>query len=256
MKISLDPVGSLWRSAWRLYADRFAVVTEIILPPVLLLGLGNILKVFIGSPIVIAGSVLLAAGVLLSIVAGAAILYSFHHATGFEESYRAVGGLFWQLVWIAILVGIASIGGFVMLVIPGIWLAVSMAFSNYALVLEGKRGFAAMVQSREYIRGYWWAIFGRMALLVCVFIVTYVVVGVPFALVGGGAIGSAIASAIITLFIAPFSIAYYYTIYRNLVTLKSDIHSEPSSGWKTFIVVAQIVGAICILVAIAGMAFR
>jgi hypothetical protein len=254
MKVSLDSLGVLWRNAWRLYTDRFAVVTTIVLAPSVLLGLGDIFKYVGGLPISIAGSILLACGVLLSIVAGAATIHSLHHSTGFDESYRAGGRLLWPLILIALLMGFAVLGGFVMLIIPGVWLAIMLIFSNYVLVIEGKHGFAALTESREYVKGYWWAIFGRIILLIIVFLVAYVIVSIPFGLVGG-MIGRALASTIVTLFIVPFSVAYYYTIYRNLVALKPHVQNEHASGKKTFIIIAQVVGAVFVILVLMGAGF-
>ncbi len=252
--MKMNSVGSLWQSAWKLYTDRFAIITQIIIIPVVVLGLGNILKAIGGLSFSIAGSILLAAGVLLSIVANAAIIHLFEHSSGLEESYVAAGRLFWRLIWLGILIIFALFGGFAMLVVPGVLLMVGFVFANYALILEGKHGFEALTTSREYVKGYWWSVFGRLLLLLLGFVVAYIVIGLPFASIGGK-IGGALASTIITLFIAPFSIAYYYTMYRNLVSLKPQVHDGTVKSSKTFIIVAQAVAAFIVLIAVLGIIF-
>lgn len=252
-EMKMDSVGSLWRTAWKTYADRFDVLTKIIVVPVLFLALGNILMAIGGLPIALAGSLFLAAGVLLSIVAAAAIIYSLHHTTGFDESYRAGGRLFWRLIWISILAGFAILGGFFIFIIPGAWLWVGFVFSSYIMVIEGKSGFEALTESREYVRGYWWAVFGRVLLVAIVYIVAGIIIGIPFSLIGGGAIGRAISSMIITLFFIPFATAYSYTMYRNLAALKPGVHTGAARKGKTFIVVIQVIGVIAALIIAVGI---
>ncbi len=248
----MDSVGSLWRSTWKLYADRFVAVTQIILPPLALLGLGDIFRAIGGAPFLIIGSVSLAAGVLLSIVANAAILRSFHYGTGFEESYRTAAEIFWRLISVSLLVAFATVGAFAMFIIPGVWLMVGFIFANYALVLEEKHGFDALLQSREYVRGYWWAMFGRLILIVLAFGITAIVVNITFTLIGGR-IGGAIASTIITLVMAPLLIAYYYTMYRNIIAVKQHAAGDAPKGSKAFIVVAQAVGILVVIAAAIGV---
>ena len=49
----------------------------------------------------------------------------------------------------------------VMLIIPGIWLAFALVLRPYTLVLEKRKGIDALRQSKDYIKGYWWAVLGR-----------------------------------------------------------------------------------------------
>ena len=252
--MKMDSIGSLWRSAWKMYTDRFALATQIIVPAVVLIGLGNVLKALGVLPFAVAGSVVLAAGALVSIVASAALVNVFHRGTSFEESYRAAGRLFWRLIWMTILMAVAELGGAIMLVIPGIWLVVGFIFASYVVILEDTYGLAALVKSRAYVRGYWWAIFGRLVLLIISYLVIYIVVGIPFAAIGG-AVGNAIAATIITLFFIPFAIAYYYAMYRNLVTLKPAVQQSTSQEGKKFIVVAQVVGVIVAILIAIGIVY-
>jgi hypothetical protein len=247
-KLSLESIGSLFGDAWELYRERCGELTEILLSPVALLLAGDVLLT--QGPLFYALAVLLhLVGLLLLVVAVAAVIHSLHHHTDVEASYHAGAAVFFPFIWLAILMGIALLGGTVMLVIPGIFLAVAFAFSNFVLVLEGKRGSQALVKSRAYAKGYWWAIFGRIILLsLCMFAV-YLVIGLPFGILFGQA-GTNFISTLLLLVIAPFSLAYYYTIYKNLKTLKSETHPDHTSPGKTFIVVAQIVGIIFLLVVV------
>ena len=245
-KISLDPIEKLFRDAWNLYVERFAVTAQIFAGAVILLGFGNIFQAA-GYPFSIAGMILSVAGLLLFLVSTAACIHALHHKENFEASYRAGGSLFLPLVWAAILMFLAWVGGATLLIIPGLFLGIGMVFTNYVLVIEGRRGISALAASRGYVRGYWWAVFGRVILLGLIAAFLLFLVGVPFALVGG-AIGQAIASALVLFFLAPFSAAYYYAVYKNLRELKPHHAGAPVAEGKTFLVVAQIVGIVAIIV--------
>jgi hypothetical protein len=52
-----------------------------------------------------------------------------------------------------ILVGLASIGGLILFIIPGIYIGVRLAVSIEALVVEGRRGTQAMGRSWELVGG-------------------------------------------------------------------------------------------------------
>jgi len=50
--------------------------------------------------------------------------------------------------------------GLLLLVIPGVYLAVRWYFVTPAVVVEGARGAAALRRSSELVRGNWWRVFG------------------------------------------------------------------------------------------------
>lgn len=243
--MTLESIGSLFGDAWDLYVERCGPLTEILLSPIALLLAGDIFLT--QGPLFYALAVALHfIGMLLLVVAVAAVIYSIHHKADVDTSYRAAAGLFFPLIWMAILVGIAVLGGVVMLVIPGIFLMVALMFANFILVLEGKRGQRALIASRAYTKGYWWAIFGRMILLLLSMLGVYLVIGIPFMILFGRA-GSNFISTLLLLFAAPFSLAYHYTIYKNLKALKPESHPDHATPRNTFIVVAQVVGIILLV---------
>jgi hypothetical protein len=71
--------------------------------------------------------------VIVSIIASVALLSAFAKSTDFAASYQTGIRLFWALIWLVILVSLVAIGGFVMLVIPGIILTIQLAFVSYVL---------------------------------------------------------------------------------------------------------------------------
>jgi hypothetical protein len=61
----------------------------------------------------------------------------------------------------AMLIFVAGVAlGFVLLIVPGIWLAVRWYFVTQAVVVDGRRGAAALERSAELVDGSWWRVVG------------------------------------------------------------------------------------------------
>ena len=66
------------------------------------------------------------------------------------------------LIWLGILYGVGLIPAFILLVIPGIWLAVAWSLSYPALLHEGLGATGALGRSFKLVRGRWWPTFGAL----------------------------------------------------------------------------------------------
>jgi hypothetical protein len=64
---------------------------------------------------------------------------------------------------VTILAGLGVLAGLCLLVLPGIWLAVSWAIAVPVLLAEGARGSKALGRSYRLVKGRWW---GTLAVLV------------------------------------------------------------------------------------------
>lgn len=78
-----------------------------------------------------------------------------------EKESKAAWSLLLPFFWINILVGLIVFGGTILLILPGIYLAVSLSMADIILLDRDTRGSKALSESRELIRGRWWATFGR-----------------------------------------------------------------------------------------------
>jgi hypothetical protein len=244
-KMSLNSISSLFRESWDLYQERFHVLVEIILLPVLVLILGYIL-IALGSPFSIAGAVIVCVGEIIFVFSSLALIFSVHHNAGVDASYKAVTRWFLPLIWLVILDMLVLLGGAVMLIIPAIWLSVGLTFVTYVLVIEDRRGLDVLRQSRDYVKGYWWAILGRMLLLLIVLLVVSAILQLPFALLGGRILQSVV-SMIFILLIVPFSVIYEYTMFQNLRTLKPHLAAIETKKGKGFLKVCAIVGVVTLV---------
>lgn len=78
------------------------------------------------------------------------------------EAQKGAWKFFWPLIWVGLLQGIITLGGFILLVLPGIYLAVALSFTQFYLLTENKRGLAALAASRALVKGRWWATWWRV----------------------------------------------------------------------------------------------
>jgi len=130
---------------------------------------------------------------------------------------------------VSLLAGLITIGGFLLVIIPGILFTVWYAFAVYEVVLEGKKGWEAFRQSHALSKGRFWPIFGRI-LVPNLFwgIIAYLVLAGIFNLISfvlnqpldtavspGVAITSVIISDLAASFFAPLSIIVLTIAYRE-----------------------------------------
>ena len=78
------------------------------------------------------------------------------------ESYRFGVARMWSVLLVSLLTGLAVAGGFILLVVPGLIFLTRFAVSVPALVVEGKRGRAALSRSWNLVTGHSWPVFGTL----------------------------------------------------------------------------------------------
>lgn len=253
-KLSLNSLGSLFRGAWKLYKERWGTLVEIALLPTLVMVLGYVL-IWLGSPFSVFGVLVVFLGWLTFVYSVMPIIFSIHNATGVDASYKATLGWFWLFLWVIILEIFAVLGGWIMVIVPGIWLGVSLSFTAYVFVIERRRGLDALRQSKDYVKGYWWPVFGRMLLIGLSFAVVTAIVEAVFAAAGGRILGSIIGLAM-TLFFLPYTSIYNYLIFQNLRELKPAMATEEKKTGGGFIMASAIVGvAVPVLLVLALVVF-
>jgi hypothetical protein len=162
--------------------------------------------------------------------------------------------LFWAAIWIAILNALALLGGFVLLVVPAILLAIWFTFTSYVLVLEDKRGMSALLASKEYVKGFWWAIVGRILLLALVWFAILLIIYAPLAAIFGGIFGGILYVLLFLVFV-PFSVCYTFEIFTNLRRLKPEVEGSVMKAGRDFLKVCFVIGALAAVALIALGAF-
>ncbi len=87
-----------------------------------------------------------------------------------KDEAKSAWNHFWPVLWIMVLEALAVMGGLVIFVFPGIWIAILLTASRYLYLEDGVRGTQALVASAALIKGRWWPTFWRIVIPGCVFL--------------------------------------------------------------------------------------
>jgi hypothetical protein len=138
-----------------------------------------------------------------------------------EQSYRFGFARLGPILVVSILVGLATLLGLIVFIIPGIYIGVRLAVSTQALVVEGKRGTEAMRRSWDLVGGHWWH--AAFTLLVAALITGLVnaVITAPFS--AGAWFLQGIAAAVATTVTLPYGALVGVLLYLNLRARKERL---------------------------------
>jgi hypothetical protein len=177
----------------------------------------------------IAGLVAVLAGVVMFLVLTGAITRAVAAEVAgedpsLEQSYRFGFVRLWSVLLVSVLVGLATIGGLILFVIPGIYIGVRLAVSIEALVVEGRRGTKAMARSWELVGGHWWHAFGTL-------LVAWLLIGVVNALITAPFGGTtwfvqAVVAAVATTVTLPYGVLVGVLLYLDLRARKENLTLE------------------------------
>lgn len=285
---TLPRASDLLKQAWNIYKQNFkkligitfilpiilaAVASVIVFALISLAGSsnGSFLKNFplgfygTSTAVVVAFIVLLCllifAAIIVQLVAQVALLYAIkerNQGIGIKEAYKKAWHKTHSYLWVSFLGGLAAFLGYIFFIIPGIILWVWFSLAIVIVVAEELKGTEAVLKSKEYVRGMWWAVFGRLVFLSVIFFVISFVVNIIFAIIFN-IIGipelSNITNTIVNFFLIPLMFAYFYVLYENLKSIKGNIIFAPSQKQKSALVFAAIVGGLIIPIIIGGIMF-
>jgi len=133
----------------------------------------------------------------------------------FVSGFEAFTPLFGAVLLAA--VGIAL--GLLLLIVPGVYLAVRWYLVPQAVVIESARGAAALSRAGELIEGFWWRTFGLVILGNLAILIPGFLVLAPFTAIADSTdralwelVGTMLASSITTPFVALYSTYIYYDL--------------------------------------------
>jgi hypothetical protein len=141
-----------------------------------------------------------------------------------EQSYRFGFHRLGSVLLVSVLVGLATIGGLILFVIPGIWIGVRLAVSVEALVVEGRRGTQAMGRSWELVGGHWWHAFGALVVAGLLTGIVNAVITAPFN--NTGWFVQAIAAAVATVITLPYGVLVGVLLYLDLRARRENLTLE------------------------------
>ena len=133
----------------------------------------------------------------------------------------------WLWLLAAIIVyALAVLFGMVLLVIPGLILAVSLCFWDYGVVLEGLGPIAALNASHNLVWGHWWRTFGLFLLIFLPLSVLVAIVATMLGLDLGGmseaastgrsVFGQTVLEMVVAAAFGPFIYSIFYLYYHDL----------------------------------------
>lgn len=219
-KYSLPSGMSLLKEAWHLMKSKLSVLVTL---SVIVSGMSFLFEILFPTNqdgtvenVSMYFFVFLAVYAVSQFWAQLALILAVGQTVSAREAITKSPALFWPYAWASILVGFIVIGGFILLIIPGIIFSFWYSLYGYTVILENLRGMAALRKSKEYVKGYILQIIWRWLVLVPVIVVMLI----PIFLLDDYKLATNIYSAILVLFSAPYLTAYQYLIYKHLKEIK------------------------------------
>jgi hypothetical protein len=152
-----------------------------------------------------------------------------------------------SILWVTFLGALAAGLGFLLCVIPGVYLWTGFAVAVPALLTEDQRGSKALGRSRRLVRGFWWRTF---AIVLLGYILSGIISAVLGGVVGGvtfanpgdltagvlAIVSGTISAVITTPFVAAFTTVLYFDLRVrkeafDLKLLAERIGVEPPARW-------------------------
>jgi hypothetical protein len=123
-------------------------------------------------------------------------------------------------LFLAVLLAALGIAlGLVLLIVPGIYVAVRWFFVPQAVVLDSARGPQALTRSSEVVQGFWWRTFGLVIMVNLAAVLPGIVLAAPFTAIASSTdravwamVGTISAETVTTPFVALFSTLLYYDL--------------------------------------------
>ncbi|MFA4930648.1 MAG: hypothetical protein WC570_02145 [Patescibacteria group bacterium] len=84
----------------------------------------------------------------------------------FKRSWPKLSTYFWTVVAKELTV----LGGLILFIVPGVIVAIWFSFVEFIVMRREASGVAALMLSKKYVRGNWWEVFGRVAIMVLIVI--------------------------------------------------------------------------------------
>lgn len=241
------------------FAKRPAVFILIQIFPVLLALLLAGLGAFFGSAILILflsganiGSIPLLVVVILALVFLVIFVFSWSQAAlilslvdtkikRFWDAYLGSRRFILPIFATYLLSGFLVSGGFLALIIPGVLFVVWFYFASFIVVEEKSIGFGALLRSREYVKGRFWEVLGRIVFWIFFASLIQFVISKTFLYMNLEDVGG-IVSAILSIVISPIGLIYSYFIYKDLTEASGEISRSFSLGKKLAYVAVALVG--------------
>jgi hypothetical protein len=250
----LKGATELWNEAFEIYKKHYQILISIIavtLVPSAVLSVfsdknitASVVNTF-GAAVSGLSSLIL---MILTIVVSSWGQVSLMYAVKDREKGITVSQAFgygWQKIlsywWVMILGGVIALGGFILFIIPGFYIAVWFSLASFVIVAEEEKGMNALLKSREYVKGRVASVFWR-----CLFLgLTSLLVAIPAGILFVGLPEpwrSVFSGSVTSLLFTPFGVIYLYLLYRELAVLKGEFVFASEQKTKRIFVAIGVLG--------------
>lgn len=251
---------SLLASAWNTFKANRKLLMMIVFVPMAIMAIGQILAATANPLFVLLAFIFLVVGAVFSVVMQPAMTIVLEKISGgatigIKEAYKLGFGYFWSVILLAIMTMVIFAGSAVLFIVPVFIVMVYTSMYMFALVLDGKKGFGALLESYSLVYGRWWKVLGRMLFLVLIYLVGGLVLSlVSFvieAILGikagssGEVVLSIILGLILSVVIVPIVLTYMYNLY---ISLRASRHpSVITTAFKKWLIAFIIIGILAII---------
>ncbi|GFE57307.1 zinc-ribbon domain-containing protein [Geobacter sp. AOG1] len=247
----LSGLGDLFGKSWEVFKNRigillvlYLIIIACVLVPVgLFLGAGFLISLVMPEgrvPLLIGGGF---TGGVIGLCAAywgaAALVFAVADETlGIRDSLVKGWERLGSFIWLYSLSGFIIVGGFLLFIVPGVIFYIWFFFGQFVLVVEGDRGMAALLKSKEYVRGRWLDVFFRVFVL---WLISVAAGMIP------------IAGSFLSLLFIPFSMIYHYLIYAELREIRGEVEVATTGKDKNIPLGVGVLGHLA-LFGLLGMA--
>lgn len=236
----LAPIGALLRNAWEIYRGRMwtliAVGLAAVILPVLALVPFIALGYFVSQSMPDFQQIIMAANFLLGMVGAvwlgnwgvsAFLIAVSDQQAGIKEVFIKAKPKVLGHIWLGVLTGLIVMGGYLLLIVPGIIFAVWFFFAPFVFIEEDVRGMDALLKSKAYVRGKWIPVCVR---LIAIWLFSALVSLIPFV------------GQLLALFLVPLCFVYTFLVYQDLKASKGPMTFQPTKKEKIRFVAASAFG--------------
>src|SRR4051794_36811782 len=210
---SIDP-GSVISSALSIYKDHAAILIGAAL---LVFAVEAVLALLLGW-----------VGALLSIIASTFFqgmvvelvrdVQDGRRDSSFSQLFTGVAPVVLPLLAVSILAGLGLAIGFILLIVPGLYLMTIWSVVAPVTVVERPGVFAAFGRSRDLVKGYGWQVFGVIIVVILIALVVTLLVAIITANMGDG--GRAAVQWALNVLTAPLSALLVSVLYFGLLRVR------------------------------------
>jgi hypothetical protein len=239
MATELPKARQILKESWAIYKNRFKTLITIILMPtaaylLLILLAATVTGITVGvakqtsaniHPWIIAGIILGVVAIICVIYfyiwAAVAQLYAIKDQTeniGWKEAYKRSRPKIGAYFTTSLLTGLATVGGAILFIIPGIIFGLWFSQSCYVVVEEGVANTAALKRSKYYTKGRIWQIFGKLfyvgMITLALYLALAIILAIASSLVGIKYAHVSWVTNIFSLVWTPLITVYGYQVYK------------------------------------------